>query len=599
MSDLDERIRRAMERSTAPADPAGAYERVSRKRVRRRAVRRAQTITLTVAVVIVTSGVTFTLGRMFGSNRGEEASRGKDPTPFFVSDIAFAGEVDGKPGIYAMRADGTDVRALTKAPGRRIDPSWSPDGTQLAFGSDRDGDLEIYVVDVSTGEERQVTDHPADDVSPAWSPDGTRLAFVSQRDGGTHLYLVDADGDEAKGSHVTRLTSGEVSHYDPAWSVDGTQIYFARDPVDGVEHPDVYVLNVPSASQPDPPPPAPWGEPGSIAYQPAPSPDGESIAFVSTRGDVSQVFVANADGSEVRQVTTDPAPKSNPSWSPDGRRIVFSAGDEKNDLYVMNADGTGLQQITETPGDNVTPAWNPSAPAPLEPGEGVEDEAQCLSEDDAALEPSLRKPGSLRGDVDGDGNDDEVSVAIDPQADGPCRYFLVVATSGALTAARIDPTDLGPTDEALALEALVPLDAEPGLEIVVDVWHGAATEFAAVYTMRDEIPVRMLIEAPDTEDVFAYGGSLSGLSGVDCAEKPGDLVVGTASPEGDTWTVERWPLTVDGDTVHLDPSAPEPLPEQHTISEEDVSSGALAERFPEFGAAPFLSCPGAVRASET
>jgi TolB protein len=598
LSDFDERIRRAMERSTAPADPAGAYERVTRKRVRRRAVRRAQTIALTAAVVIVTSGVTFTLGRMFGSDRGEEASRGQDPTPFFVPDIAFAGVVQGKPGIYAMQADGTDVRLLTKDPGRRIDPSWSPDGTKLAY-SDRDDDLDIYVLDLATGEERRVTNDPADDTSPVWSPDGTKLAFVSLRNG-TDIYMIDADGDEAEGTEVTRLTFGEqASNYDPAWSVDGTQIYFAHDPLDGAEHADLYVLTVPSASQPDPPPPAPVLSGEASVFQPAPSPDGKKLAFVSQREGISQIFVAEARGEDVRQVTLGPGHKTNPSWSPDGKRIVFSAGIGKNDLFVMNADGTDVRQITELHGDQVTPAWNPSAPAPLEPGQGVEDEAQCLSEDDAALEPSLRKPGSLQGDVDGDGNDDEVSVAIDPQADTPCRYFLVVATSGALTAARIDPTELGPTDEALALEALVPLDAEPGLEIVVDVWHGAATEFAAVYTMRDEIPVRMQIEAPEiTDDVFAYGGSLSGLSGADCAEKPGDLVAGTASPEGDTWTVERWPLSVDGDTVHLDPSAPEPLPEQHTISEQDVSSGALAERFPEFGAAPFLSCPGAVRASE-
>jgi TolB protein len=593
LSDLDERIRRAMERSTAPADPAGAYERVSRKRVRRRAVRRAQTITLTVAVVILTSGVTFTLGRMFGSDRGEEASRGQDPTPFFVPDIAFAGVVQGKPGIYAMQADGTDVRLLTKEPGRRIDPSWSPDGTKLAY-SDRD-DEDIYILDLATGEERQVTDDPAGDFSPVWSPDGTKIAFVSFREG-TDIYLIDADGDEAQGSPVTRLTSGGASNYDPAWSADGSQIYFAHDPVDGVEGADLYVLTVPSASQPEPPPPAPFLSGKGSAYQPAPSSDGQKLAFVSYADGVSQIFVAKADGSEVSQATYGPGLKTNPSWSPDGKRIVFSAGTGKNDIFVMNADGTNVRQITELHGDQVTPVWNPSAPAPPESDRGVEDEARCLSEDDAALEPSLHKPGSLRGDVDGDGNDDEVSVAIDPQADGTCRYFLVVATSGALTAARIEPSELGPTDEALALEALVPLDTEPGLEIVVDVWHGAATEFAAVYTMRDEIPVRMRIEAPETtEDVFAYGGSLSGLSGVDCAEEPGHLMLGRAAPEGDAWTVDRWPLVVEGDTFRLDPSLPEPH-EQHTLSDEEIASGELAERFPEFGAAPFPSCPGAVRA---
>ena len=580
-----------MEHATAPADPAGAFERVVRRRARRRAIRRTQTVALTVAVVVVTSGVTFTLGRMFGSDRQDEASQTPDATPFF-GDIAFAGEVDGKPGIYAMRADGSGVRLLTKDPGRGIDPSWSPDGRKIAYESDRDGDLEIYILDVATREERQVTDNPSDDLSPAWSPDGTKLVFVSQRDGGSHLYLIEAEGDEAEGSVVTMLTSGDSSNFDPAWSVDGTQIYFARDTVDGVEHAELHVLNVPSASSPEPPPPSRWGDPGPSAYQPAPSPDGARIAFVSSRDDVSQIFVANADGSDVLQVTTDPAPKANPSWSPDGQRIVFSAGTAENDLFVINADGTGLRQLTELPGDHVTPAWNPSASEPLAPGGGLEDEPRCLTEDAAALEPSLRKPESLRGDVDGDGNVDEISVAIDPQADGPCRYFLVVATSGALTAARIEPTGLGPTDEALALEALVPLDTEPGLEIVVDVWHGGATEFATVYTMRDEIPVRMRIEAPGiTDDVFAYGGSLSGLSGVDCTGKPGIFVVSGAHAEGTGWVVERRFLSLEDSEFRLSEQA-----ERRELSNQELDEASLEERFPEFEPIAFPRCLDAVRA---
>lgn len=587
MSDLDERIREAMERSTAPADPAGAFERVVRMRARHRRVRRAQTVALTAAVVVVTSGVTFTLGRMFGSDRRDEALE----TPPSVPDIAFAGTIEGKPGIYAIKADGSDVTLLTKKPGRRIDPSWSPDGTKLAY-SDFDDDLDIYVLDLETGKERQVTDSPADDTSPAWSPDGTKLAFVSQRQGGSHLYLIDADGDESEGSPVTRLTSGNASNYDPAWSADGTHIYFAHDPLDGVEQADLYALNAPSASQPEPSPPVPLLSDDASVFQPASSPDGTKLAFVSQPDGVSQIFVANADGSKPRQLTDGPGHKTSPSWSPDGRRIVFSSGTGMNDLFMMNADGTNVRQITELNGDLVTPAWNPRSTTPPEPDGGSEGEPRCLSEDDAALEPSLRRPGSLRGDVDGDGTDDEVSIAIDPEAQEACRYFLVVATSGALTAARIDPGMVGSSDDGLALAALLQVDDGPGRVIVVDVRHGAATTFAAAYAMRGAVPTLLTIEGlQSVEDSFAYGGSLSGLSGVDCTGKPGIIVVSGAHAEGSEWIVERNYFSFEDGEFRLYEQK-----ERHRLSKEELEASSLEDRFPEFEPNAFPNCPGAVRA---
>jgi Tol biopolymer transport system component len=597
LSDIDERIREAMERSTAPADPAGAFERVVSKRARRRTVRRAQTVALTVAVVVVTSSVTFTLGRMFGSDRREEAAQTPSP-PLSLPDIAFAGEVEGKPGIYAMKADGSDVELLTKEPGPRISPSWSPDGTKLAY-SDSDDDLDIYVLDLATGEEHRVTDNPTDDFSPAWSPDGSRLVFVSHRDGGSHLYLIDAGGMETGGSPVTRLTSGASSNYDPAWSADGTQIYFAHDPLDGSEHADLYVLNAPSGSQPQPPPPVPLLSEDASVFQPAPSPDGTRLAFVSQPNGVSQIFAANADGSNARQLTHGPGHKTSPSWSPDGQQIVFSSGIGRNDLFVMNSDGSDVRQITELDGDLVTPAWNPSAASPTEPGPGSEGEQRCLSEAEAAGDPSLRKPGSLRGDVDGDGLDDEVSVAIDPQSEEPtCRYFLVVHTAGGAVAARIDLTYLEGIDQELfGLQSLAEVNDQPGLEVFVRVHSGVAMEFGQLYTMAGGTLTLMVSTGPDSDNgLFAYGGSLSGLSGVDCAEEPGHLILGTAAPDGNAWTVDRWPLVVEGYTVRLDPSLPE-AHEQHTLSDEEIASGELAERFREFGEAPFDDCPGFVSAA--
>jgi TolB protein len=587
LSDLDERIRKAFEGATAPADPAGAFERVSRKRAHRRVVRRAQMATLTVVVIVATSTATFTLGRMFGSRR--EAAVAPTPTP--AADIAFAGEVEGKPGIFAMRADGTDVRALTKDPGPRMNPSWSPDGTKLAFGSDRDGDLEIYVLDVATGEERQVTNNPADDISPAWSPDGTKLVFVSQRDANTDLYWIDADGDERRGSGIHRLTYDPGADYDPAWSADGTQIYFAHDPLDGEEHSDVYVLNSPSAGNLTPSSPAPWGEPGDTAYQPAPSPDGETIAFVSVRDGASQIFVSNENGSDMRQVTQGPTNKSNPSWSPDGERIVFSAAasENENDLFVVNADGTDMRSII-LPGHGLTPAWNPTATAP-EPTESPE---RCLSEDEAAADASLRKPGSLRGDVDGDGSPDEVFVAIDPQTEEPtCRYFLVVEADAATRASRLDLTYTeGTTDELVAVQALAEISGQGGLEVFVHLQRGVM-EWGAIYTMRDGNLTPIVAIGPDDVEIglFSYGGSQTALSGVDCTGKPGIIVVSGAHAEGNEWFIERNYFSFEDGVFR-----PYGQGEQHRLLQKEREPSTLQQDFPEFEPIAFPSCPGAVRA---
>jgi TolB protein len=573
-------------------------------------VRRAQTVALTAVVVVVTSGVTFTLGRMFGSDRGEEASE-TPPAPLSVPDIAFAGEVEGKPGIYTMKADGSDIELLTTETGRGIGPSWSPDGTKLAFASDRGDDLDIHVLDLATGEERQVTADPSDDIEPAWSPDGTKLAFVSHRDGGSHIYLIDAHGDEAEGTEVTRLTFGDSSNVNPAWSTDGAQIYFSHDSLDSVQRADLYVLTLPSGQEGDPPPPAPLiaGRTGGV-QQPAPSPDGAKLAFVSQPEGVSQIFVADAAGSDVRQVTHGPGHKTSPSWSPDGRRIVFSAGTGRNDLFVMNADGTGVRRITELPGNQVTPAWNPSAAAPSESDQGSESEPRCLSADEAAGEESLRRPGSLRGDVDGDGLDDEVFVAVDPQAAPTCRYFLIVETSQGTLASGIDlrgtpgeedfpaTQSAGETlDEFVGLQSLAEIDGQGGLEVFIDVWRGAAMEFGKIYTLGSGTLTPMEATGTDApkDGVFSYAGSLSGVSALDCTEHPGLLVVSSAYPaeETETWIVDRrFFRPVDVKTFLLEPSGSE----QHELTAEEIASGGLEERFPEFGEAPFDDCPGFVSA---
>lgn len=99
--------------------------------------------------------------------------------------IAFVSRRNFAPGIYTMKADGTQQKKRSRGPAVVFQsPSWSPDGDRIAFVSDQDGPLNIYTMDANGKEQVRLTDNGVQvDSGPVFSPGGGRIAFQSNRDG--------------------------------------------------------------------------------------------------------------------------------------------------------------------------------------------------------------------------------------------------------------------------------------------------------------------------------------------------------------------------------------------------------------------------------
>ena len=237
---------------------------------------------------------------------------------------------------------------------------------RIAFSSDRDRNSEIYLMDDDGKNPRNLTNHPDRDVAPSWSPDGKRIAFISNRDGNREIYVMDADGGNQQ--NITNHPDRDSS---PSWSPDGKRIAFVsyRDgllDIHGFPTSEIYVMDADGENQQN------ITNNRHDDWAPSWSPDGKRIVFISYReghfiGDfeeiTSEIYVMDVDGGNQQRLTENRKNDESPSWSPDGTRIVFSAdrkGDWTNyEIYVMDADGGNLQRLTENRKNDGAPSWSP------------------------------------------------------------------------------------------------------------------------------------------------------------------------------------------------------------------------------------------------
>lgn len=127
--------------------------------------------------------------------------------------------------LYISNADGSGERPLTKAGTFDYDPSWSPRGDWIVFTSERAGSADLYRIHPDGSGLERLTDNPAYDDQGAFSPDGGRVVFVSTRAAGrANLWILDIAAHK-----ITRLTIGDGGDFRPSWSPNGKWIAFSSD----------------------------------------------------------------------------------------------------------------------------------------------------------------------------------------------------------------------------------------------------------------------------------------------------------------------------------------------------------------------------------
>ena len=215
-------------------------------------------------------------------------------------------------------------------------PRISPDGRIIAYVALERGATSIWLKQLAGGEPFTQKHGDSIDTSPVWSPDGDRIAFVSDRGGRRGIWTA-----PALGGVPTMLTPIDTMAYLVHWSRDDSALYFRMGQ-------NLHKLDIAS---------------GAVSkltnFEETPlvdrgfsvSPDEKRIVYADYKGNQSDLFTADIDGSNLVQLTNDSARDSGPVWFPDGKHVVYNS-DRNGVSQIVMASTEGLSPVQLTLGDN-------------------------------------------------------------------------------------------------------------------------------------------------------------------------------------------------------------------------------------------------------
>lgn len=263
------------------------------------------------------------------------------------SRIAFIGLKNNAKEVYLTDILGEDVRQITRHKNITVSPRFVPETSKLSYSSYHTGNQNLYITDLRQNKTtRALSRRKGMNLAPAWSPDGQQLILTLSKQGNPDLFLLDNRGEIIK-----QLTQRAGINVSPTWSPDGSHVVFVSD---RSGRPQLYRMELAT------------GNTERITYEgrentePSWSPKENLIAFTCMRNGVYQICTMNPFTFEMpKQLTTDFSYSESPSWSPDGKQIIYSKrGGKKNQIYAIMKDGSFERSLFSFSGSQTYPRWS-------------------------------------------------------------------------------------------------------------------------------------------------------------------------------------------------------------------------------------------------
>ncbi|MCY4030146.1 MAG: hypothetical protein OXH75_28030 [Acidobacteria bacterium] len=293
--------------------------------------------------------------------------------------------------LYLFETPGEKPRRLTEDPGLDYNPVVSPDGRWVVFTSERSGSPDLYVLDLEgDGAPRPLVTGPALEDAADISPDGRRLVFVSTRSGNADVFVLpfrpEDPHDAGEPRNLTRHAAGD---YNPDFSPDGTRILFSssRDASvttsDGASPSATYLASELYVMQADGTDVRRLTLHESWDGTPAWTLDGQAVVFYSQRDGETRIYRTGIDGAGAGTVAISAPDEAalSPTVGPDGRLAFTARRDGRWTIVTTRGDGSDLRVESDAARDYWAPAYHPTSGRLLAHGPGPVDPASRFESD--------------------------------------------------------------------------------------------------------------------------------------------------------------------------------------------------------------------------